>query len=70
MGIEQTAIQTKAAAIKLAALSGDVKNRVLASIRDALKARQAEIVAANQADLERSETESVWRRLCSNACGF
>jgi glutamate-5-semialdehyde dehydrogenase len=52
-------MRTKEAAIKLAALGGDVKNRVLESIRDALKERQADIAAANQADLKKAEDESL-----------
>jgi glutamate-5-semialdehyde dehydrogenase len=55
MDIQTIAAQAKAAAIQMAALETEVKNRALADIADALETRRAEIVAANRTDLERSQ---------------
>jgi len=57
MEIQEIAATAKLAAIKLAAVSTDIKNRALAEIADALEAEADAIVAANAADLERAEQE-------------
>ncbi|MEJ2157051.1 MAG: glutamate-5-semialdehyde dehydrogenase [Desulfobacteraceae bacterium] len=57
MGIENTAALAKKAAIQLAAVSTETKNRALSAIAEALEAEIDAIVAANVADLERAETE-------------
>ncbi|HHU87144.1 MAG: glutamate-5-semialdehyde dehydrogenase [Pelotomaculaceae bacterium] len=59
MGIEDFARQVKEASIKLAALSGDQKNRALAQIARSLSDREAEIIKANREDLERSQRENL-----------
>jgi glutamate-5-semialdehyde dehydrogenase len=59
MEMKQIAAQTKAAAIRMAALGSDVKNRALQAIIEALKNRQPEIIAANQKDLHRAEQEAL-----------
>jgi glutamate-5-semialdehyde dehydrogenase len=59
MGIEDFARQVKEASIKLAALSGDQKNRALAQIARSLIDREAEIIKANREDLERSQRENL-----------
>lgn len=59
MDITQTAAKTKGAAIYMAALGSDLKNHALKAISEALKARQPEIVAANQKDLETAQKESL-----------
>jgi len=59
MDIQTIAAQAKKAAIQMAALGTDVKNQALAEIADALETRQAEIVAANRSDMERSEKENL-----------
>ena len=59
MEMEQIARQAKAAAIQLAAADSDAKNSALANIARALKDRSHAILAANQADLERSEREAL-----------
>ena len=51
MNIVPMAIAAKAASIKLAAAKGELKNHALAQIADALQARSAEIISANQDDL-------------------
>ena len=57
MDIQTIAAQAKTAAIQMAALKTEVKNRALDAIADALESRQADIVAANRLDMERSEKE-------------
>ena len=57
MDIQQAAACAKEAAIQLAAVKTDAKNQALEKIARALEARKEEIVAANRADLERSEKE-------------
>jgi glutamate-5-semialdehyde dehydrogenase len=52
MEIRQTAARAKKAAIQLAAVSGEDKNRALEHIARALEAGAADIAAANQADME------------------
>lgn len=59
MNIRQMAIQAKSAAIQLAAVTGEGKNRALEEIALALERNRAEIIAANRADLERSEKEKL-----------
>ena len=59
MDIRQTAARAKSAAIQLAAVSSEVKNRALARIAQALEAAAADIVAANQADLSRAGREQL-----------
>jgi glutamate-5-semialdehyde dehydrogenase len=52
MEIRQTAARAKKAAIQLAAVSGEDKNKALDLIARALEAGTDDIVAANQADME------------------
>ena len=52
MNIEQTAARTKGAAIRMAALDSDIKNKALEAVIQALKTGQAKIAAANQQDLD------------------
>ncbi len=59
MGIKDTAAAAKKAAIQLAAVPTEIKNRALASIADALEAGIDTIVAANTADLKRAEQEQL-----------
>ncbi len=59
MDIQQIACKAQAAAIRMAALPGEVKNRALTEIMQALEAGQQAIVAANQQDLTRSEKEGL-----------
>jgi len=57
MDINQLARQVKAAAIQLSGAGTGLKNDALRAVARALLARQDEIVAANRADLARSERE-------------
>jgi glutamate-5-semialdehyde dehydrogenase len=57
MDIQEMAAQAKSAAIRMAALGTEVKDRALADIADALENRQEDIVAANRSDIERSEKD-------------
>ena len=59
MDIRTIAAQAKTAAIAMAGLGTDIKNQALAEIAAALERRQADIVAANRSDLERSEKENL-----------
>ena len=59
MDIRQTAARAKSAAIQLAAVSSEVKNDALTRIAQALETAAADIVAANQADLERAGREQL-----------
>jgi glutamate-5-semialdehyde dehydrogenase len=59
MDIRAIAAQAKTAAISMAGLGTDIKNRALAEIAAALESRQADIVAANRSDLDRSEKENL-----------
>ena len=59
MDIQQAAQKAKEAAIGLAAMKTDAKNRALKNIAEALAARKEEIAAANRADLERAEAENL-----------
>jgi glutamate-5-semialdehyde dehydrogenase len=56
MEIRQTAARAKKAAIQLAAVSGEDKNKALDLIARALEAGADDIAAANQADLEAAAT--------------
>jgi len=57
MNMQQLAHGAKAAAIHLAAMGTEEKNRALEEIPRALKARSDDILAANTRDLERAERE-------------
>lgn len=59
MDIRTIAAQAKTAAISMAGLGTDIKNRALAEIAAALESRQADIVAANRSDRDRSEKENL-----------
>ena len=59
MDIRTIAAQAKTAAIAMAGLGTDIKNQALAEIAAALERRQADIVAANRSDLDRSEKENL-----------
>jgi glutamate-5-semialdehyde dehydrogenase len=54
--VQEICTQAKRAARKLAALDTDTKNAALAAIADAIEARSAEILEANQADSEDGRT--------------
>lgn len=57
MDIQTIAAQAKTAAIRMAALDTELKNRALADIADALENRKRDILTANKADLARSRGE-------------
>jgi glutamate-5-semialdehyde dehydrogenase len=59
MEIQQIAATAKHAAIQLAAVSTEIKNRALAGMAGALEAGSDAIVAANEADLEQAEKEQL-----------
>ncbi len=59
MDIKQTAIQAQEAAIQLAAIRSEVKNKALAETARALELHKADIVSANRADMKRSEKEKL-----------
>ena len=59
MSITDKAAQAKNAAIRLAAMSTASKNTALKAIAEALKNKKAEIIAANQADLDTAENENL-----------
>ena len=59
MDIKQTAILAQEAAIQLAAVESEVKNKALAEIARALELHKADIVSANGADMQRSEKENL-----------
>ena len=59
MNIEKLAAEAKSAAIGLAALKGDVKNKALAEMAVVLTADQDAIEAANRKDLQRAEKEGL-----------
>ena len=59
MDIRQLCENAGEASVKMAALSGEVKNNALLKIADALLANSKRIVKANQNDLERSEKENL-----------
>ncbi|MFO7784899.1 MAG: glutamate-5-semialdehyde dehydrogenase [Desulfatiglandales bacterium] len=57
--MQQTASKAGEAAIRLAAIRGELKNRAIAEIALALKDNSADIVKANRMDLKRSERENL-----------
>ncbi len=59
MSMEELARGVKEASTKLAAADTELKNKALARIAESLNERKAEIIAANQMDLKRSEQEKV-----------
>jgi glutamate-5-semialdehyde dehydrogenase len=59
MDITQIAGQAKTAALTMAGLDGETKNRALSLIAAALEQRQAEIVAANALDLEAARRQEL-----------
>lgn len=59
MEINAIAQQAKQAALQLAAVKTDTKNRALTAIARALEARRADIVAANRVDLARAGKEKL-----------
>ncbi|EPR07632.1 glutamate-5-semialdehyde dehydrogenase [Ruminiclostridium papyrosolvens] len=59
MDIRQLCKYAGEASVKMAALSGEVKNNALLKIEDALLANSKRIIEANQHDLERSEKENL-----------
>lgn len=59
MDIQQVAQLAKAAAIKMAALDGETKNKALAAIIDALQTNTEAIVKANQQDLDQAGSEGL-----------
>lgn len=59
MDIKQIAKQAKKASVRLAAVTGEVKNVALENIARALKANTAAIGAANQIDLEKAQKENL-----------
>ncbi len=59
MDIRQLCENAGEASVKMAALSGEVKNNALLKIADALLANSKRIIEANQNDLERSEKENL-----------
>lgn len=63
MTMTQLAEKAKKASIHLAAVGAEVKNRALDRIARSLMANRSEIIAANQADLKRSERLNLPRPL-------
>lgn len=59
MEVDVLAGQVKAASLRLAAVSAQVKDAALEKIAEGLMARKAEIFAANAADMEASEREKL-----------
>ncbi len=59
MDTKQKAARAKEASIMMAAVSGNVKNKALEKISGALEQRQADIIAANRTDMERSQGENL-----------
>ena len=59
MDIRETALRAKKAAMRLAAEPSESKNIAISDMAAALRRHMAEIVAANQADLKRAETEGL-----------
>ena len=57
MDIQETAASAKQAAIRLAAVGANLKNTALAEISRALQAHAADIIAANQTDIQQAEEE-------------
>ena len=63
MDIQEICVGAKAAAIKLSAVSSEVKNAALTAMAVALRANAAKIVEANNRDLERAEAEGLAKPL-------
>ncbi len=59
MDMHETASMAKQAAVRLAAITGDVKNLAIREIARTLKDNTPDIVQANRADLERAEREQL-----------
>jgi glutamate-5-semialdehyde dehydrogenase len=59
MSITETAALAKSASILLAAVKSEVKNKALAEIAKALKARSAEIISANEQDLKAAQEDNL-----------
>lgn len=59
MSIKDMAAVARDASIKLAACSTDIKNNALKRIAEGLDKNRVEIIKANRADLERSESEKL-----------
>ena len=59
MDTREKAVEAKEASIRLAAIPGDVKNKALAEVARALEQRQADILAANRADMEKAQSENL-----------
>ena len=59
MGIHNTAAAAKKAAIQLAAVPNEIKNRALSAIADALETDISAILTANAADIKRAEHEQL-----------
>ncbi len=59
MDIRQTAMLAKKAAIRMAAIKSDLKNRALEKIGQALAENRQRICSANRADLETAEKENL-----------
>ena len=63
MDIQEICVGAKAAAIKLSAVSSEVKNAALTAMAVALRANAAKIVEANNRDLKRAEAEGLAKPL-------
>jgi len=59
MDIKQKAKQAKEASIRLAAVSGDLKNRALVAIAQSLEKNRAAIASANAVDIKKAEKENL-----------
>jgi glutamate-5-semialdehyde dehydrogenase len=59
MNINEVAAAAKSASIRLAAVNTDIKNNALAEIAKALNQRSAEIIFANQQDLNEAEKNNL-----------
>ena len=59
MSITEISKSAKSASILMAALSGDVKNKALSAIADALKANSARIIAENEQDLADAQKNGI-----------
>jgi len=63
MSMTEIALLGRGASIKLAAVSGGVKNKALRAIADVLNRRAGDIIAANEVDLALAEKEGVAKPL-------
>jgi glutamate-5-semialdehyde dehydrogenase len=59
MDIAQLAKAARAASIKLAAIDTNTKNKALSQIAEALRDNSAQIIAANEEDLEKARSENL-----------